>query len=33
MATGAVSPSPSFRVWAETPAQGGFDDAAGRRKG
>ncbi|MBM3522735.1 MAG: hypothetical protein FJX57_07240 [Alphaproteobacteria bacterium] len=27
MATGAVTPSPAFKIWAETPRQGGFDDA------
>ena len=27
MATGAVAPSPLFKVWADTPRQGGFDDA------
>lgn len=31
MAKGAVAPSPLFRVWADTPRQGGFDDA--RRDG
>lgn len=31
MASGAVTPSPVFRVWAETPRQGGFDDAANAR--
>lgn len=28
MATGAVTPSPLFAVWAGTPRQGGFDDAS-----
>jgi alkylhydroperoxidase/carboxymuconolactone decarboxylase family protein YurZ len=27
MAAGAVTPSDLFRVWADTPRQGGFDDA------
>jgi alkylhydroperoxidase/carboxymuconolactone decarboxylase family protein YurZ len=27
MASGAVAPSPLFKVWADTPRQGGFDDA------
>ncbi|MBL8701499.1 MAG: hypothetical protein JNK67_24180 [Alphaproteobacteria bacterium] len=27
LATGAVTPSPRFKVWADTPRQGGFDDA------
>lgn len=27
MATGVVAPSPLFKVWADTPRQGGFDDA------
>jgi len=27
MASGTVKPSPLFQVWAETPRQGGFDDA------
>lgn len=27
MASGAVTPSASFKVWADTPRQGGFDDA------
>jgi len=27
MATGVVVPSPLFKVWADTPRQGGFDDA------
>jgi alkylhydroperoxidase/carboxymuconolactone decarboxylase family protein YurZ len=26
MASGAVAPSPLFKVWADTPRQGGFDD-------
>lgn len=31
MASGAVTPSPLFQVWAETPRQGGFDDADPQR--
>jgi hypothetical protein len=31
MATGVVAPSPAFKVWAETPRQGGFDDSASAR--
>jgi len=27
MATGVVAPSPLFKIWADTPRQGGFDDA------
>jgi alkylhydroperoxidase/carboxymuconolactone decarboxylase family protein YurZ len=27
MASGAVAPSPLFKIWADTPRQGGFDDA------
>lgn len=31
MATGVIAPSPTFKVWAETPRQGGFDDSASAR--
>lgn len=27
MAHGAVSPSPRFKIWADTPGQGGFEDS------
>ena len=32
MATGVVAPSPLFKVWADTPRQGGFDDSRHDRK-
>ncbi len=28
MAKGVVAPSPLFKIWADTPRQGGFDDAS-----